>query len=403
MLFGWESPREEIESEAMKKTIFVMLLGCLGLLAPAGAEVRTWVNAEGDEVEAEFVSQADGVVTIRRVEDGERFDIAIETLSAKDQEWLAAQARKASGGVYIAAGHGGHRMSSVDGITWTNHEFWGKPSHNQQDLKAIAAGNGTCVVVGGFSKSNILVTRDGVSWEKSPFNMGVLSGVEFVEGKFYLFGEGGKVASSADAETWEVIGDADVRAYGQGERERLGLDKLKLNVRAWRHANGLFVGAGDNCIIVSTRDFKSWHFAERKDPLVRLRVETDGKGFVVWGGQTLRYSTDGVEWTDVAPDFDERAKISSVVHDGERYVLNARDGRGWESEDGQTWEAVEGRTFPGVIAAVRPGLYYSFQTYWKYTENFRYSKDRGKTWESAMIPAPTGVTCVVFAEGMPKW
>ncbi len=369
------------------------------------AEVRTWTNDSGQSLQAEYLSHADGKVKIRRIQDRQVFEIAIATLSSEDQEWLKALTQSAQGGIYIAAGHGGHRMSSLDGVTWKNHEFWDKPAHNQNDLKAIAAGNGVCVVVGGFSKSNILVTTDGVNWEKNPFNMGVLSGVIFVDDRFLIFGEGGKVGESKDGTEWTIIGDANVRAYREVEMARLGLDTLKLNIRAWRHADGVFVGAGDNSIIVSTRDFQEWHFAERKEPLSRLRPETNGEGFVVKGDRTLAYSPDGIEWSFVTPELDEKTRFGNLVYDGERYIVNTRGDASlaWESKDGQSWSQVKGQTFPNTIAAVRPDLYYSFQIYWKYTEDLLYSTDQGRSWESATIPAPTGITCVVHAGGIPAF
>lgn len=392
----------------MKTSCFLTLFVTFVFAASGFAEVRTWTNDKGVSLTAEFVSQADGFVKIRRVSDRRDFDIAIATLSQADQDWLAKQAASASGGsgegIYIAAGNGAHRMSSLDGLTWTNHEFIDKPAHDQNDLKAITVGNGVCVVVGGFSRSNIFTTSDGVTWEKNAFNMGVLSGVIFVNDQFHAFGEGGKVGSSKDGQEWEIIGDANVREFQTQEAEKLGLDeRIKSNVRRWRHANGTFVGAGDNCIIVSTKDFENWTFAERLQPQSRLFIEADANGFVVRGDKTLHHSTDGVDWTEVTPEIGENTRFNSLVHDGERFILNSRGSEAWESADGKEWKEVRGETFPGTLATLRPDLYYSFETYWKYTEDLKISTDGGKSWESTEIPGPAGVTCMIFAEGFPKF
>lgn len=375
-------------------------------MIPAMGQVRTWTNQGGVELEAELVGQDQGMVKIRRVSDRQVFAIPIETLSEADRDWLKKQAGSAGeNGIYIAAGHGGHRMSSVDGINWFNHEFWGKPAHNQEDLKAIAAGNGACVVVGGFSRSNILTTTDGIGWHKNEFNMGVLSGVIFHEGKFHALGESGKVATSADGMEWSLIGDAKLRDHLNSEADRLGLENpIKSNIRRWREVDGLFVGAGDNCIIVSTRDFENWTFAERLEPQSRLFIEADKSGFVVRGDRTLHHSTDGVTWNGVTPELpDERTRFNSLVHDGERFIVNTRGDLAFESPDGIEWKEVKGESFPGTIEALRPDLYYSFETYWKYTEDLKRSTDGGKTWESTKLPAPVGVTCIVFAEGFPQF
>ena len=108
-------------------------------------------------------------------------------------------------------------------------------------------------------------------------------------------------------------------------------------------------------------------------------------------------------WTEVTPELDEKAKFHSLVHDGERFIVNSRSGDAWESADGLEWEPVKGETFPGTLATLRPDLYYSFETYWKYTEDLKRSTDGGKTWESCTIPEPVGVTNVIFAAGFPAF
>jgi len=391
----------------MTRSIPVCFPLALALLFPFAllAETRTWTNASGVEIEADYLEHGDGQVKIRRLADGRVFTIAVATLSEADRDWLEERERADSPGIYIAAGHGGHRMSSLDGIHWTNHTFWGEPAHNQQDLKAIAAGNGICVVVGGFSKSNILTTTDGVNWHENEFNIGVLSGVFFVDGRFLVFSESGRVAESEDGIAWKAAGDARLREFQAAEAERLGLDEpVKSNIRRWRHAHGLFVGAGDNGIIVSTRDFETWQWAERLEPRSRLFIESEGKGFVVRGDRTLHHSVDGLEWIDVSPGFGERTKLSSLVHDGERFLVNERGtGVAWESSDGRTWSEVKGATFPNTIAAVRPDLYYSFDVYWKFTEEMLISTDGGRNWESVVLPGPAGVTCIVHAGEIPPF
>ena len=389
------------------KQAALLLTSIFFLVSQSLAEARTWTNEDGVTIEADFVKSDGANVTIIRRSDRQTFQIPIASLSEADQEWLAKQSSdktsSAGSGIYIAAGNGAHRMSSNDGITWTNHEFIDKPAHDQNDLKAIAVGNGVCVVVGGFSKSNIFTTADGVEWEKNPFNMGVLSGVIFHDERFLAFGESGKVGASTDGSEWELIGDAKLRDYQNAEKEKLGLDEvIKSNIRRWREVKGTFVGAGDNCIIVSTKDFENWIFADRIQPQSRLFIEADANGFVVHGDQTIHHSIDGVNWMAVGPDMEEKDRFHSLVHDGERFIINNKRGNlAWESANGKDWSPVKDETFPGTLATLRPDLYYSFETYWKYTEDFKRSTDGGKTWENCKIPGPVGVTNVIFAEGFP--
>lgn len=173
----------------------------------------------------------------------------------------------------------------------------------------------------------------------------------------------------------------------------------------WRHAGGRFVGAGDNGFLITTTDLQKWEYPPRIEPRSRLRIETDGKGFVVAGDTTLHHSADGLTWSAVTPALPEKAKLTSLVHDGRRYLVNARDGKtwkAWSSPDGRTWQPLEGATLPEHLAALRPDLIYSFATYWQYTEDLKYSTDGGKTWLSAKLPAPAGITRIIHAPELPK-
>jgi hypothetical protein len=305
---------------------------------------------------------------------------------------------KDPGGLYIAVGNGLHRMASTDGFTWTHHVFVEKPGHNQNDLKALATGNGVVVAVGGFAKSNILTTRDGKDWHINDFNAGVLSGVLFVNGAFHAFGESGKVIRSKDGLKWELIGDAKTKDYLAAEAQKLGeAGPIKSHIRAWRHAGGRFVGSGDNGFLITTTDFKKWDYPPRIEPRSRLYIETGGKGFVVVGDATLHHSADGLEWKNVTPELPTGGKFASLVHDGSRYIANTRSGAGFESADGIAWREIKGATFPGYLAALRPDLIYSFANYWQYTEALKVSTDGGKTWKNTTIPAPAGVTRIIHA------
>ncbi|MGF1451469.1 MAG: hypothetical protein ACFB21_05285 [Opitutales bacterium] len=381
----------------MPRLFFLILLFAL---CAAGAEVRTWTNHAGQTIQAEYLSQNGGSVTLLRYPDRQQFTFPVASLSPADQQWLASQAPLGSDGIFIAVGNGLHRMSSNDGREWTNHVYKGKPGHDQNDLKDIAFGNDSVVTVGGFSRSNILTTTDGVAWHKNDFNIGVLSGVIFHEGYFYVFGEGARTARSPDGMTWEAYGDGNLREdFLEPEAERLGEDKpIKSNIRQWRFAQGRFVGTGDNSIIATTVDFNDWDY-QRLEPRERLFVETNGRTFVAHGRESVQYSPDGLTWTEVTPDDLGDGRINSLVFDGERYVLNNSRDVGWESSDGEVWARIADASFPDFIASLRPGLYYSFKNYWQYTEEFKVSTDGGKTWESTNIPEPVGVTNIIFAPG----
>lgn len=384
----------------------LMVLAMAAGLASAGPS-RVWTSTEGDRVEAELLRSAGDTVVLKRRSDGKVFEVRLDALTPADLAFLkqVGEAVRPDGdGIYIAIGNGLHRMSSNDGQVWANHVFVEKPGHNQNDLKAMAVGNGVCVAVGGFSRSNILSTTDGIDWHKNDFNIGVLSGVIFLDGRFLVFGEGGAVAASEDGVKWERVGAADFREHLEEEADELKIDKpLKSNVRAWRHSKGVFLGCGDNGILLSTRDFKQWSYPPRIEPHSRLYLESDENGFVVRGDQTLHYSPDGENWKEVTPKLGDKERLRTITHDGERYLVTSREGRGWFSADGQNWEEAKGAEFRGTVMALRPDLIYSFNDYYQFTEDLRYSEDGGKSWESARMPAPAGVTNVIFAPGFPKF
>jgi hypothetical protein len=369
------------------------------LLAWAPLQARTFTNTQGARIEGEVV-KVDGSQVTMLLAGGRTITFAVSLLSQPDQDYLRGWNSKAAtdGGIYIAVGNGLHRMSSPDGITWSHHQFVGKPGHDQNDLKSLAAGNGAVVAVGGFSKSNILTTRDGVEWQINDFNAGVLSGVIFVNEAFHAFGEGGKVIRSKEGLKWEVIGDAKTREYLATEAQKLGESApIKSNIRDWRHMGGRFVGSGDNGFLITTTDFQKWEYPPRIEPRSRLYIETNGAGFVVVGEATLHHSPDGLKWTEVTPKIPEGTKFGSLVFDGRRYLVNTRKGAGFESADGTEWKEVKNASFPGTLAAVRPDLIYAFATYRQPTEKLQYSTDGGKSWKSATLPAPAGITRVIHA------
>ncbi len=307
-------------------------------------------------------------------------------------------------GIYIAVGNGLHKMSSNDGIKWGNHEFKAKPAHNQLDLKYLVVGDGIAVAVGGYSKSNILVTLDGVKWEQIDFNIGVISGVVYEDGRFLAVGEGGRIAASEDGFKWKEVADAKVKDFLSDEAKELGLKKgIKSNLRAWRVLDGKLIGSGDNGFVVTTDDLKKWEM-KRLEPQSRMYIEVaEDVGAVLCGDRSLHFSSDGDKWEEVGPKVADGDKFFSITHDGNRFLVNSKSGRGWESTDGKVWEALKNIEMPGKIKAVSPDMLYSFAASWRYTDDLKYSTDGGKKWKSAEIPGPVGITNIVWAPGFPKF
>ena len=74
---------------------FAMIRGILiwfGICALAFGVARDWTAVDGGKtIRAEYVSSADGKVTIRRSSDGRSFTIDLATLSEADREWVKAK------------------------------------------------------------------------------------------------------------------------------------------------------------------------------------------------------------------------------------------------------------------------------------------------------------------------
>ena len=71
----------------MKSVICVIMLY---LVSVCSAELRTWTAINGKEVEAEFVSNEEGVVKLK-LKSGKVFDVPLNKLSKADQEFLKAK------------------------------------------------------------------------------------------------------------------------------------------------------------------------------------------------------------------------------------------------------------------------------------------------------------------------
>lgn len=290
-------------------------------------------------------------------------------------------------------------MYSKDGITWEAHEFAGKPGHDQNDLKAIAHGNGITVVVGGYFKSNIFNTTNGKTWEKSKFNIGVLSGVVFEEGQFTIMNEGGNMARSKDGKKWKQVSKNIIGPWAKEKAKELGIEKLKYNIRMWKFANGTYVGAGDNGVICTTSNFKKFDMQKSPGEIKRFRLASNGSVFVAVdgsGGKYASYSSDGKTWTPIDVKLNGKEKIKDILFDGERFILKVQD-YGLESSDGKNWKKIKNATFPGTLI-VTPKAYFSAGPWYKYSEKTKVSFDKGKTWKDCKFPAKAAFRHVLYIE-----
>ena len=107
---------------------------------------------------------------------------------------VIAPAALAEDNVWLAVGHGGQRMLSADGKTWTQIGSWSKPGHNQDDLNVAASFKGAFYVGGGYFSGRLIATRDGKTWSDGVLpGSSPLFGLEVVDDALFAMDLRGKL------------------------------------------------------------------------------------------------------------------------------------------------------------------------------------------------------------------
>ncbi len=239
-----------------------------------------------------------------------------------------------AGGVFVAVGYGGRRMSSTDGLRWENDQRWSDEAKDDDNvLFNVAFGAGRFIAVGGGAKvGHVLSTRDGREWKELPPWKGRVATIAYGNGRF-VAGHDAELLSSSDGEVftpgqrldWKgsvharrsacgdteagfrfvIIGDVDLWA----ERKRVSWRAVTGSGATYEHAaldataatdiaygSGHFVAVGPDGLIESSHDGQAWqrHAAEPGQNF--SRVVWTGRRFVVSGGQATWSSPDGVTW-----------------------------------------------------------------------------------------------------------
>lgn len=242
------------------------------------------------------------------------------------------------GGVFIAVGEGGRRMSSPDGRRWENDTRSAAGAADADEaLHDVAFGLGRFIAVGGgAAKGRILATRDGQAWRELPAPRGRVGTIVFGGGRF-IAGHGGELLWSADGEKfvagekldWPGTARALRAAWGDGEGGHrcviLGdLDPGGAQPRvSWRastadgarytshdrgtrpacdvaYGAGHWVVVGPDGLIESSLDGQNWQPRTAGPGEDFQRVAWTGTRFLVSGGKAAWSSPDGVSWTKAA-------------------------------------------------------------------------------------------------------
>jgi hypothetical protein len=299
---------------------------------------------------------------------------------------------------WLAVGHGGQRMLSADGKTWTQVGSWSKPAHNQDDLNVAASFKGAFYVGGGYFSGRLTATRDGKTWSDGIIpGSSPIFGLDVVGDALYAMDLRGKVFKTVDGEKWVVAATptmpppTDVMRKLAQERSKDG--KPVTDAQAQGHwirgtavGNGLILGSGDYGPVVAfnpkTNETTVTKMAgqDTKNPGPK-RVAFGNGVFVVIGEQGLIARTkDGKTWENnrTRPDIGD---VQCVEFTGKEFLLTTVDPKKkttkvMKSADGLTWETIDWPV-PRQIRLIHGVLYSSSYPPTKLAR----SLDGGKTWE----------------------
>jgi len=242
--------------------------------------------------------------------------------------------------IYVAAGGGGHRMVSPDGLEWFHHTAWGEPKHDTNDLGAIAFFNGAAYVGGGYFHPRLTATCDGQNWSVGALSPGggPTTGLGVIDETLYAITIRGDLYRSHDGESFEKIAD------GKASRDEPGA------IRRATVGNGRLVGAGDFGMVASyhpaSGQYEIQRLAGQEDKNATFKRIAFGNGVFVVGGQDglLACSSDGVTWenNETTPErgdvrqlffFDDHFYAVCRGADRKTTVYHSADGKAWEPTD----------------------------------------------------------------------
>jgi Secretion system C-terminal sorting domain len=227
---------------------------------------------------------------------------------------LVAQHAYYLNGRYFQVGNEG-LVSSSDGAGWA----FPAGSYN-----AIAYNGTRYVLAGQVTGSEAYITS---STDFANFTTGLssiikpLNGVAFGGGKFVAVGNVdaasfGTVATSADGLSWTT-----------------GNSGIADNLRSVAYGAGKFVAVGLNGRIIYSANGTSWTSAESVAGYNYYGLTYINSLFVAVGGSVtagtglakVKYSADGVTWTDASPSPSIVGHFHSVAYGGGKYMLVGRD------------------------------------------------------------------------------
>lgn len=207
---------------------------------------------------------------------------------------------------YVAGGDTGTLMESRNGYDWQPADL-GDFSGLYWHWTDVAAGNGVALALGRIQdglhveKEEYFYSPSPGIWErkKFPILFKIPDGVEFKNGKFYVYCEGGYITST-DGISWSKL-----TKMNPGMKKAVSNGKIQVGLAAYKYQSGLSEGT-----VFASSDGLKWKKAEitqnkKKDDFIADDLIWNGKQFIAVGVSypnppryegTAFSSPDGITW-----------------------------------------------------------------------------------------------------------
>ena len=232
---------------------------------------------------------------------------------------IAPAAEATTRPTYVAVGYGGRRMSSADGVTWSNIEQWAEN--------------------GGDDSNNLISIVYGCGPDG--------------RGKFVAVGGGGW---SKDSQAGHILVSDEGKTWREVKKMSFRVHPVLFAPAASGGKGGRFVAGGPDHTLVWSDDGESWHDGAKIDPKIDsgwafwFRSGAAGNGTFLFRGNADKKQT--TQWFATSPDGEHLAAVGTDLPQGTsgpafgagKFIMIAPGGVCLESNDGAKWEH---RTIPG--------------------------------------------------------
>jgi len=301
---------------------------------------RPYSNTGINEYQAKMAYSADNGVTWTAVADS-KFNF--------DSEYTGINAIAYGNNRWVAVGSQGKMAYSADnGVTWT---AVADSKFGTSDIKAVAYGNNRFVAVGGSGKmaysangESWTAVADSTIWDYNyTFNNApntIKAGIQAIaygNNRFVAVGSYGKMAYSANGETWTAVADSTIWQKGTYYS---GGSQVYSDINGIAYGNGKWVAVGgegkmaystDNGVTwTAVADSTIWQYTYSGSTYTsNIGDIAYGNGrFVAVGGSKMAYSTDGTNWTAVAGSSTLNSfSIGDIAYGNGRFVAVGSDGK----------------------------------------------------------------------------